>query len=78
MSTTKTKPDIAYIALASRDVERTATFLGDHLELPAFTLTTPASDTVADLVDRVEEFSAGTTQLDDMCVLTWTRARNLD
>lgn len=46
MSTAKTKPDVAYIALASRDVERTATFLGDHLELPAFPLATPAGDTV--------------------------------
>lgn len=46
MSTTNTKPDVAYIALASRDVERTATFLGDHLELPAFPLATPAGGTV--------------------------------
>lgn len=46
MSPTTTKPDLAYIALASRDVERTATFLGEHLELPVFALTTPAGDPV--------------------------------
>ncbi len=32
-----------------------------------------ASETVAQLVSRVEEFSAGTAQLDDMCIVGWTR-----
>jgi serine phosphatase RsbU (regulator of sigma subunit) len=36
-----------------------------------------ASGTVTELVRRVEEFSAGTTQLDDMCMVTWTRARHV-
>jgi serine phosphatase RsbU (regulator of sigma subunit)/pSer/pThr/pTyr-binding forkhead associated (FHA) protein len=36
-----------------------------------------ASGTVTDLVRRVEEFSAGATQLDDMCMVTWTRAANV-
>ena len=38
------KPDLAYVALASRDTERTAKFLGDDLELSNFTVTLPTGE----------------------------------
>lgn len=48
--------DLAYIALASRDISRTASFLGDDLQLPSFKITAP--DGV-----EVEAFRVGKTAL---------------
>ena len=56
MSTVTTKADLAYIALASRDVDRTAKFLGDDLKLPSFRVTTPADG-------DIEAFRVGDTAL---------------
>ena len=40
------KPDLAYIALTSRDTERTTKFLGSDLELPSFVVSAPTGDDV--------------------------------
>ncbi len=40
------KPDLAYIALVSREPERTAKFLGNDLELPSFKVSAPTGDDV--------------------------------
>ncbi len=47
MAAAPSKPDLAYIALVSRDVERTAQFLGDDLNLPGFTVTAPTGEDIA-------------------------------
>lgn len=47
MGSLTAKPDLAYIALASRDADRTAQFLGDDLGLPSFDVATPAGAEVA-------------------------------
>ena len=47
MGAASTKPDLAYIALVSRDAERTAQFLGDDLDLPSFKVAAPTGEELA-------------------------------